>query len=215
MISRRIRRSPEHDDYRRLARYIADASHGGEKCLLSWCAGCWSGDDEYELAIGEVAATQALNARTTREKTYHLMISFRPEDEGKLTPEIFRAIELEFAQALGFEEHQRHCGVHRNTDNIHIHIAYNQIHLERRTRHDVSRHVRLETVSAKVGKNKGPILEMARFLLVRFLDHGLGGFVAVFWGVYGKGDRASWIISMSEGSSLSTSIIRAFCIVKF
>ena len=136
MISRRIRRSPEHDNYRRLARYIADASHDGEKLLMSWCAGCWSGDDEYDLAIGEVESTQALNTRTTREKTYHLMISFRPEDEARLSPDIFKVIELEFAQALGFEKHQRHCGVHKNTDNIHLHIAYNQIHPERRTRHE-------------------------------------------------------------------------------
>jgi hypothetical protein len=136
VISRRIPRSPEHDDYRYLARYIADAGHDGEKCLLHWCAGCWSGDDEYELAIGEVEATQALNVRTSREKTYHLMVSFRPEDEAKLTPNIFMAIESEFAKTLGFEEHQRHCGVHRNTDNLHLHIAYNQIHPERRTRHE-------------------------------------------------------------------------------
>lgn len=136
MISRRIHRKPEHDNYRRLARYIADASHDGEKALMSWCAGCWSGDDEYELAIGEVEATQVLNTRTTKEKTYHLMISFRPEDEARLTPEIFEAIELEFAKILGFEEHQRHCGVHKNTDNLHIHIAYNQIHPRRLTRHE-------------------------------------------------------------------------------
>ena len=136
MISRRARRKPKNDDYRRLARYIADAGRGGEKCLLSWCAGCWSGDDEYDLAISEVEATQALNIRTTREKTYHLIVSFRPEDEAKLSPEILLAIEMEFAQALGFGEHQRHCGVHRNTDNLHIHVAYNQIHPERRTRHE-------------------------------------------------------------------------------
>ena len=136
MISRRIKCAPKNDDYRRLVRYIADASHDGEKTLMSWCAGCWSGDDEYELAITEVEATQALNTRTAREKTYHLMISFRPEDEAVLTPDIFKAIERAFAKILGFEEHQRHCGVHRNTDNLHLHIAYNQIHPERHIRQE-------------------------------------------------------------------------------
>ena len=34
---------PENDHYRRLARYIADADHAGEKALVSWCAGCWAG----------------------------------------------------------------------------------------------------------------------------------------------------------------------------
>jgi len=95
-----------------------------------------SGDDEYQLAIKEVEDTQSLNTRTAKEKTYHLIISFRPEDEAFLTPEIFRQIEVEFAAALGFEEHQRHCGVHKNTDNLHLHVAYNQIHPVKRTRHE-------------------------------------------------------------------------------
>lgn len=104
-----------------------------EKCLMSWCAGCWAGDD-YELGIQEVADTQALNTRTTQEKTYHMIISFRPEDEARLTPEAFKAIEDRFAAALGLSEHQRHCGVHVNTDNIHMHVAYNLIHPEKLTR---------------------------------------------------------------------------------
>ena len=63
------------------------------------------------------------------------MISFRPEDEAKLTPEVFKAIEERFATALGYTEHQRHCGVHKNTANLHMHIAYNTIHPEKHTRH--------------------------------------------------------------------------------
>ncbi len=71
---------------------------------------------------------QALNTRSQKEKTYHLMVSLRIEDEGKLTNEDFRAIEKRFAEALGLAEHQRHCGVHINTENMHIHVAYNLIH---------------------------------------------------------------------------------------
>jgi hypothetical protein len=135
VISRRIARKPENDNYRRLANYIADAGRKGEKCLLTWCAGCWA-DDDYDLAIQEVADTQDLNTRTTKEKTYHLIVSFRPEDEAKLTPAALKEIEAELAKSLGFEEHQRHCGVHKNTANLHMHVAYNMIHTERLTRHD-------------------------------------------------------------------------------
>lgn len=111
-----------------------NGSHArAEKCLISWCAGCWAGDD-YELAMQEVADTQALNTRTTKEKTYHLIVSFRPEDQGRLTPENFKAIERRFAEVLGLSEHQRHCGVHVNTNNTHMHVAYNLIHPERLTR---------------------------------------------------------------------------------
>ncbi len=135
MISKHITCKAENDNYRRLANYIADASHKGEKCLLSWVAGAWNSDD-YNLAIEEVEATQELNTRTKKEKTYHLLISFRMEDEDKLTSDDFKSIEKRFAEILGFTEHQRHCGVHINTDNIHMHIAYNMIHIDKLTRHE-------------------------------------------------------------------------------
>jgi len=134
MISRHIAGKPENDNYRRLANYIADACRAGEKCLLTWCVGCWAGDD-YDLAIQEVADTQAMNTRTSKEKTYHLIVSFRPEDEAKLTPAVLKEIEVELAKGLGFEEHQRHCGVHKNTANLHMHMAFNMIHPEKLTRH--------------------------------------------------------------------------------
>ena len=135
MISKHVHCHPEHDNYDRLANYIADANHKGEKCLASWCAGCWS-EDDYATGILEVEAVQDLNTRSTKEKTYHLLVSFRPEDEAKLTPEAFKAIEERFAAVLGYSEHQRHCGIHKNTNNIHMHIAYNMIHPERLTRHE-------------------------------------------------------------------------------
>ena len=135
MISKHVAYEAAHDDYGALARYIFDAGHDGEKCLASWCAGCAT-DDDYELAIVEAQAAQALNTRSQKEKTYHLLVSFRPEDEAKLTPEVFKGIEERFAAALGFSEHQRHCGIHKNTNNIHMHMAYSMIHPKRHTRHE-------------------------------------------------------------------------------
>ena len=106
MIGKHVSCKPENDSYGRLARYIADAGHDGEKCLVSWSTGCWSGDD-YDLGILEAEAVQDLNTRSSKEKTYHLLVSFRPEDEAKLTLEAFKSIEERLAQALGFSEHQR------------------------------------------------------------------------------------------------------------
>lgn len=143
MISKRIHCEPGNDNYGRLANYIQDADKPtrdfqrtaeyiadyegeGEKVLHKWQAGCQA--DDYALAITEVQATQALNTRSKKEKTYHLLISFRPEDEHRLTPEVMEEIEQEFAETLGFQEHQRHCGAHQNTSNLHIHVAYNMIH---------------------------------------------------------------------------------------
>ena len=135
MISKTVGISPKNDNYARLADYIAAAGHEGEKSLMHWCAGCL-GDEDYKNGIAEVADVQAMNTRTKQSKTYHLVVSFRPEDEAKLTPEVFRAIEERFAAALGYTEHQRHCGVHKNTANLHMHMAYNMIHPERHARHE-------------------------------------------------------------------------------
>ncbi|SIN93120.1 TraI/MobA(P) family conjugative relaxase [Halodesulfovibrio marinisediminis] len=127
--------SPQNDNYARLANYIADASHKGEKCMAVWSVGCMAGED-FQLGISEVLVTQACNERTKKEKTYHLIVSLRPEDESKLSEQAFKDIEKQFAEVLGFEEHQRHCGVHTNTNNLHMHVAYNMIHPEKKTRHE-------------------------------------------------------------------------------
>jgi len=131
MIAKRIDRQ-SGDNYRALALYVAAAGHE-EKALMSWATGCL--DDDYLSGIHEVEATQALNNTSAKPKTYHLMVSFRPEDEDKLTPDVFKEVEQAFAEALGFANHQRHAGVHRDTDNLHLHMAYNQIDPERFKRH--------------------------------------------------------------------------------
>ena len=133
MISKKVGISSKNDNYARLANYIADADHKGEKSLMLWCAGCL-GDDNYENGIAEAVDVQDMNTRATQGKTYHLIVSFCHEDEEKLTPETFSGIEERFAAALGYSEHQRHCGVHKNTANLHMHVAYNMIHPERHTR---------------------------------------------------------------------------------
>lgn len=136
MIAKRIDRKAVSDTYRALALYIADAAldrESGEKTSHHWYAG---GDaQDYHEGLWEVELTQGLNTRAKAAKTYHLLISFRPEDEPQLTLDVLRDIESTFAEALGFSEHQRHCGVHQNTDNPHLHIAYNTIHPQTLTRH--------------------------------------------------------------------------------
>ena len=154
MISKHIHCKAKSDNYKRLADYIAAAkkSNKQEKCLLSWSAGCYDNDD-YDISIQEVELTQALNTRTTKEKTYHLVISFRKEDEGKLTEKDFKNIEEEFAKALGFEEHQRHCGVHINTENMHMHIAYNMIYPVKHTRYEPYRDYKIrDTICREIEK---------------------------------------------------------------
>lgn len=164
MIPKRIDIKPENDNYRRLALYAANAKTGrpgdtGEKVLFSWCAGCLA-DDDYEAAIVEVEATQAMNTRATGPKTYHLMVSFRPEDEARLTEENLREMEQNIALALGFQNHQRHVGVHWNTDNLHMHMAYNMIDPVKFTKHQPFRDFqKLSRVCRELETNYGLVVD--------------------------------------------------------
>jgi len=133
MIASRKDIKPENDNYRRLAQYIADTKNDGEKVLMRWSAG--SSFDDYQAGICEAEAIQEQNTRSKLAKTYHLVVSFRPEDEAKLSAETFVDIEKAFAQALGYENHVRHCGVHKNTNNLHLHMAYNMIDGQKFGRH--------------------------------------------------------------------------------
>lgn len=128
MIAKRVKRIA-NSNYGRLAEYIAAASDPGEKLEDLWIVNSNGGEGIEDLshAIRDIEATQALNFRSKADKTYHLIVSFRDE---KPSPDQLREIELNFAKALGFENHQRVVGTHQNTDNFHMHIAYNKVHPE-------------------------------------------------------------------------------------
>lgn len=125
MIAKRIDHKASNNHFRALAIYVVDAKHDGEKVKFAWRAGCLA--EDFHNTIIEVEATQAKNTRSRRTKTYHLMLSFRPEDESALTPETCRKLESRFAKALGLADHQRICALHRNTDHPHMHLVYNLI----------------------------------------------------------------------------------------
>lgn len=158
MIAKRINSKPGNDNSRNLGLYIADASHEGEKLLFAWHEGCLS--DTYDAALIEIEATQGMNTRCQGGKTYHLLISFRPEDEALLNPESMRGIEAAFAEALGFSHHQRVCGVHKNTNNMHLHVAYNMIHPELFTKREPFRDFyKLSEVCRAMEKKYGLVVD--------------------------------------------------------
>lgn len=130
MIPVRIDRKPEiRDDYGNLGRYIAAAKEKGEKLDKFWIVGCDAGADlkDLDTALIEIEATRTLKPGIA-DKTYHLVVSFNPGEENKLSLDQLQDIERSFAQALGYGDHQRVAGTHINTDNFHMHVAFNKIH---------------------------------------------------------------------------------------
>lgn len=132
MIATKIgKKSGVPDNYTRLGEYIAAAEEKGEKLHQFWIRNCDAGTniEDLDLALLEIEAVRRQKPDIA-DKTYHLVVSFRPSDQDKLTTDDLMAIEAEYAKALGYEDHQRVAGTHINTDNFHMHIAFNKVHPE-------------------------------------------------------------------------------------
>lgn len=138
MISMHICPKTGDHNTRKLGQYVWDASHKGEKCLMAWTQGFCDEQISLTAAIRTMQGTQAQNTKCKTAKNYHLVITFRPEDENKLTPDIYKKIEKTFSEKLGLEEYQRICAVHQNTGNLHMHLHYNLIHPEKLTKAKLS-----------------------------------------------------------------------------
>ncbi|MFO0702156.1 MAG: TraI/MobA(P) family conjugative relaxase [Nitrospira sp.] len=90
--------------------------------------------DRHDAASLEMLNTQSLNTRAQSDKTYHLIVSFRP---GELpSTETLRSIESRVCHRLGFGAHQRVSVLHHDTNNVHLHLAINKIHPTRYTLHE-------------------------------------------------------------------------------
>jgi len=128
VIAKKVKRD-NPGTFTNLAKYVAAAKEPGEKLDDLWIVNANAGEtiEDLDLAIREVEAQQALNKQVKTDKQYHLIISFREEDE-KPSPEAMRDIERQFATVLGFDEHPRVVGTHIDTDNFHMHVAYSRIH---------------------------------------------------------------------------------------
>jgi len=132
MIAKHVHmHSVEKSSFSRLVDYITDNQSKEHRLGEVSIINCIS--DELDIAVEEVRATQALNTRAKSDKTFHLLVSFRPDE--KPSTEVLKAIEAKLCEGLGFGEHQRISAVHTDTDNLHIHIAINKIHPERLTIH--------------------------------------------------------------------------------
>ncbi len=115
-----------------LVNYLLDQKGKSDRVAAVAVTNCHSDDPAW--AIHEMQAVQSRNQRAKGNRTYHLVVSFRSgEDPSR---ETLVQIEDEFCRVLGFAEHQRVCVVHRDTDNLHMHVAINKIHPTKCTLHE-------------------------------------------------------------------------------
>ncbi len=121
--------SLKKSDFANLINYITDSQDKIDRVGQISFSNCHS--NNLDMAINEILATQQMNTRTTKDKTYHLIVSFRAGENP--SKDILNDVEKTICKDLGFAEHQRVSVVHYDTDNVHMHIAINKIHPEKLT----------------------------------------------------------------------------------
>lgn len=133
MIAKHVpMRSLAKSDFAELVEYITDEQDKAERLGQITATNCEAAT--LQAVIGEVLASQRQNIRAASDKTFHLLVSFRPGEHP--TAETLKAIEERLCAGLGYGEHQRVSAVHHDTDNLHLHVAINKIHPERHTMHE-------------------------------------------------------------------------------
>jgi hypothetical protein len=133
MIVKRVSmKSVRKSGFASLVAYIVDAQQKQERVGAVFVSNCRS--DQAAVALTEILNTQLQNVRATSDKTYHMIVSFRPGEQ--VDDVTLRQIEARLCDALGYGGHQRISAVHRDTDNLHMHVAINKIHPTRYTMHE-------------------------------------------------------------------------------
>ncbi len=126
MISRHIpMRNVKKSSFVELAKYLQDPQSKQERVGVIKVTNCHQ-ENILDAARYDIEPTQRRNTRSEGDKTYHLVISFRPGE--KPSQEVLDAAEERICEAMGYADHQRVSAVHYDTDNVHIHIAINKIH---------------------------------------------------------------------------------------
>ncbi|MGB5682772.1 MAG: TraI/MobA(P) family conjugative relaxase [Polyangiales bacterium] len=104
---------------------------GEERCTW-YMAGNLEGIDrreDVEVAVEVMEVLQQGNVRAKGNKTYHLVISFHPEDR-RLTPAELEDVVRRAVSAAGLGEHQYIAVRHSEQEHEHLHVAVNRIHPE-------------------------------------------------------------------------------------
>ncbi|HDS7253961.1 TPA: relaxase/mobilization nuclease domain-containing protein [Escherichia coli] len=126
MISRHIpMRNVKKSSFVELAKYVQDPQNKQERVGVIKVTNCHH-ENILDAARYDIEPTQRRNTRSEGDKTYHLVVSFRPGENP--SQEVLDAAEERICAAMGYADHQRVSAVHYDTDNVHIHIAINKIH---------------------------------------------------------------------------------------
>lgn len=103
---------------------IQEFDDGRQRVLFENVA-CETNCFSIETAAAEMNMVAEQNVRK-KDPVYHFILSWRTEDD-PLDSDIFDATRYCIEQ-IGMGEHQYVSAIHRDTDNVHCHVAINRVH---------------------------------------------------------------------------------------
>jgi len=125
----------EKSQFGKLVDYIAKPKdNNAERVEKVWLDN-FGMDDTLADAKLIVQSAHAQKVDVKKAKTYHVIISFRPEEAAKLTEEDYAAIAKEVAESVKLGSHERITALHGDTNNRHLHLAINLLDEQNRIKH--------------------------------------------------------------------------------
>lgn len=97
----------------------------GRQRVMAGDVACETNVFSLETAAAEMNMVASQNRRI-KDPVYHFIISWREEDHP--TDEQVFGSALYAMKSIGLEGHQYVTAIHRDTDNVHAHIAVNRVH---------------------------------------------------------------------------------------
>ena len=110
-----------------LTNYIRapEAENSQEKCLYAGARGFLMDDPRSQTAEMIALSQECVRSKDTIN---HYVISWR-EGEQPSPDQVEEAVSI-FMENLGWKDHQAIYGLHKDTENIHLHIVINRVHPE-------------------------------------------------------------------------------------
>lgn len=118
-----IERSGETDAPLRVTEQFAD----GRQRVMAGEVACETNAFSLETAAAEMNMIASQNTRV-KDAVYHFIISW-PEQDRPTDQQVFESAQYAL-KSIGLEGHQYVTAIHRDTDNVHAHVAANRVHPE-------------------------------------------------------------------------------------
>lgn len=104
---------------------VTEQFSDGRQRVLAGGVACETNAFSLETAAAEMNMVAAQNRRI-KDPVYHFIISWREEDK-PTDQQVFESAQYAL-KSLGMHEHQYVTAIHRDTDNVHAHVAVNRVH---------------------------------------------------------------------------------------